>query len=1289
VEAYYLNGDRVVQDSGARYALTLEAPDGSKSSLGTQSTNAYGTFSFQLALKKNQPLGYYTVHAKGRSGAEMTGQFQVAEFKPPNFKVTLTLDKQFAAIGDTVQAKSQSNYLFGSPVEGGKATYYVTRQQTQFAPQGWDQYSFGRQWYWPDEPPQVPSDVLQVSNTLGSDGSSAQAVQVGTDLPYAMTYQVDMQTTDVSNLSVSDSKTFTALPADKLIGVQSDWVANAGQPFSVKVIVTDPTGAPLDGQSVHVELDSMSYSAATQVVSGSEVAHNQIQYVKVAEADVTSAKDAQTVSLSAPKSGPYRIRANFSGSNDDTTASDTQIWVAGPQPVNWGTQNPDQLQIKLDKTQYKTGDTATALIQSPYPSGELYFAVIRADTLYHSVIKVSGGAPQVRFRVTADMLPNAAVEAVLVRTGAPLPKLQPGSLTSLARVGFAPFDIKLDDKYLKARIAPAHASLEPGTRQTVALSLTDVTGAPVRGQFTVMVVNEAVLQLSGYRPPDLVKTVYAERTIDTRFGDNRPSVVLAPIPSPVQKGWGYGGGFLAGAASTRIRKNFQPLAYFNGAILTDASGRASVTFTLPDDLTTWRVLVVATGASSGADSLRFANSDATFITTKPLVTNPLLPQFARPGDTFDGGVSVTNTAGETGTLSIDGSLEPTSVFTNVSVPGGGLIPATQFLTGGQLVNHAHLDTSAPGTATQAYRFTIKAGPPIAPSRVQFVTKLGSATDAFEVPFVVEPLPVTEYVVDTGVTDTHVSVPLSVDKNVSNAAGGLHVSIASTILPDLSGPQLGAMTAQESLPLLEPLASRLEITTSSKDLEDALRAKSEKHTDIRAIHTLLAQTAAPMIDDLQRLQMPDGGLASWPGGKTSDRWVTPYAAMSLAHAQAAGFAVDATMLASLKSFLEHELANPAEGDSCSSMWCKNYLRLQALIALSEMGETRDDFLSNIYDGRNDFDIVTRLQLARYLLKVPGWSAQADALAAQIEQTVYETGRFATINYPEQWGWLASPTAARAQTLRLFLVRHADPAMLDKLANSLLALRVKGSWQDSYDNAQALRALVDYLDAQPTPPNFSALVQLAGNTILQAQFVGYTKSLAFTDLSMSQLPRGQSSLVLSKTGQGRLHYVVSYGYALNGDQPGALAGVRITREIRPANQNGVVGSMGIAPPGQPLTLPPGQVWDIGLQVITDHPIDHVVITDPLPAGLEAVDTSFQTSTPYFQARGDSWEIDYQQIYRDKIVAYASRLEAGVYDIHYLVQSVTPGTFGWPGAQAQLEYAPEEFGRTASTTLIISSP
>ncbi|MEH2172477.1 MAG: hypothetical protein V7K45_06305 [Nostoc sp.] len=48
----------------------------------------------------------------------------------------------------------------------------------------------------------------------------------------------------------------------------------------------------------------------------------------------------------------------------------------------------------------------------------------------------------------------------------------------------------------------------------------------------------------------------------------------------------------------------------------------------------------------------------------------------------------------------------------------------------------------------------------------------------------------------------------------------------------------------------------------------------------------------------------------------------------------------------------------------------------------------------------------------------------------------------------------------------------------------------------------------------------------------------------------------------------------------------------------------------------------------------------------------------------------------------IAYADHFKPGVYTLYYLVRSVTPSKFSWPGAQVHLQYAPEEFGRTAKS-------
>ncbi|MEP0812169.1 alpha-2-macroglobulin family protein [Trichocoleus sp. ST-U2] len=1245
--AYYLQNGNIQQDKNASYKVTLLNPDGQKTDLGTQTTNEFGSFSLEVPFKTNQPLGYYSIQAKGKSGVEVLGDFRVAEFKPPNFKVELNLDKEFALKDQQVEAKSTSNYLFGAPVEGGKAEYYVTRSQADFKPKGWEQFSFGRQWFWPEESPTVSSDVLQSNQVLDGKGNS-QIVKIAKDVPYPMTYRVDVQVSDVSNLSVSDSKTFTVLPSDRLIGLQSNFVADALQSLPVQVIVTDPTGKVMEGQRVRVELQQMKYSSVTRVVEGSNTAKNQVEYKTVAQTEVKSGNNPQSVSLTPPESGSYRIRANFANTKDEVTATDLQIWATGGNAVTWGESDRDRLEVKLDKDTYKPGETATALIQSPYPEAELYFAVVRDKPLYKTITKVKGGAPQIQFQVTPEMLPNAAVEAVLVRQGVPLSQVEPGSLENLVRIGFAPFKTNLDDKYLKVQVTPIQTQLEPGVPETVQLELKDAQGNPAQGQFTVMAVNEAVLQLSGYRPPDLVQTVYAEQPISTRFSDNRPNVVVQPTSMTKPKGWGYGGGQSAGAANTRTRKDFQALAYYNGSVLTDATGKAEVTFKLPDDLTTWRVMAVATDGN-----LHFGNGEATFITTKPLLSNPILPQFARPGDRLEAGLSVTNNTQQTGNLAINGVANGSLQFAN---------------------KPANLQTKAE-SGTRAYRFPIVAGS-AGKSQVKFTTQLNGTADAFEVPLEVKALEITEQVVESGTTTNQVKIPLNVDKKVVPDAGGLEISLASTLIPEITAPARQVLQ-DEQLPFLEPAASQLAIASS-------LQTLSQKYGQTFAQFNP-TQQANQSLEHLQKLQQPDGGFAAWPGQQKSDPLVSPYAAQALARASKAGLTVEPRMVSRLTTYLKKILADPGQYDFCKQPLCKNQVRLEALSALAELGEKRNDFLADIYAQRSQFDPVTQIKLAHYLSQFPEWQEESQTLSKQFQQNIYQTGRTATVNLPQGLSWLNSSTTAQAQALRLAIAQKSNPEILDRLLQSLLALRRNGTWQNTYDNAQALTALVEYSQTQPTPPNFAAMVKLAGKKLTSAQFKGYTNPSQDLKVPMTQLPRDRHDLIVQKSGQGTLHYLVAYRYRLQGNQPGRFNGLRVTREIRPASEEKVLRKLSLYASDEPLTVKSGQVFDIGLEIITDHPVNRVVISDPLPAGFEAVDASFQTSTAALQAKEDNF--GFKTIYRDRIVAYSDRLEAGVYSLHYLVRSVTPGTFLWPGAEAHLQYAPEEFGRSASSTLKVS--
>ncbi|HKW44938.1 MAG TPA: Ig-like domain-containing protein, partial [Candidatus Eremiobacteraceae bacterium] len=1172
--AFALSGGVIRREGGVPFRVTLDDPNGNHTLLGTTSADSFGAFSISAPLTKNQALGYYTVTATGNDGLVITGDFRVAQFRAPNFKVALTLDKKYVTAGASVNAQATSSYLFGAPVEGGTAQYYVTRTQAAITPKGWDTYTFGPQWFWPDQAPDVQSDVLQTTQTIDSKGASALTIPVAADLPFPMSYRVDMQTTDVSHLSVSDSKSFTALPSLDLIGLHNDWVATAGKPFTENVIVVDPDGSPVAGKRVHLELQSMNYIWAGQIVEGGEAPQDRVLYTTVDQTDVSSGTSAVAISFTPKSSGSYRIRANFADAPGTGTESDDIIYASGDEPYAWGNENPDGVQVKLDKSNYKVGDLATALIESPYPAAELYFAVIRRGVIMSQISQVKGSAPRVQFRVTPDMIPNAAVQAVLVRRGRPIGQLASGSLDSLARAGFAPFNTDLGAHYLKLAVRPARATIEPGQTQTVRLSLHDSAGRATAGELAVMVINEAVLQLTGYRPPDLVKIVFADQPVSTRFSDSRPNVVLSKQKLAGEKGWGYGGGFSGGAAGTRVRTNFQPIAYYNGAVRTDATGNASVSFALPDDLTTWRVMAVAIGAPGepgSPDPLTFGQADATFIANKPLVTNALLPQFARPGDEFQGGVSVTNSTGAPAQVSIKGLLTGPLAFA------------------GPTSSEAASYSSPVGTS--AYRFDMKVGSNGTAS-VRFDSTLSGRADAFSVPLDVVTRNVLESTVESGSTQSTATVPVRRGPDVAPDMGGLRIMLASSLVPEVAGPAR-QMIDDYPLPFAETAASRLR---AAADI--AIINKRFAHPLSGVDPVAVASTA---VSQLEVLQLGNGGLAIWPGAKKASPLDSSYAALALVRAKEAGLSVDAGLLQRLGAYLASNLSNPYD-DICTTDLCAAEARFADLQALAALGHRRTDFLPEIYDMRDRLCDVTRIELALYLSQTPGWESQAKGMSDAIARNVYITGRGAALSLPQSWRWYDSNTAAQAHALRLFVARGAASDVLDKMLKSLLGMRRNGVWGESYDNAEALDAIIDYGVAQGPAPDFNATAALSPSKHLLAneRFVGYTDPERQTSVPMAHLPGQAAMLTLTRAGTGTLHFVVSYEYKPVNGLPGAINGVRVLREVRPANKSQVLDEIGVDVPGQPLSLPAGNVYDVGVQIIVDHYVDHVIIDDPLPAG-----------------------------------------------------------------------------------------
>ena len=130
------------------------------------------------------------------------------------------------------------------------------------------------------------------------------------------------------------------------------------------------------------------------------------------------------------------------------------------------------------------------------------------------------------------------------------------------------------------------------------------------------------------------------------------------------------------------------------------------------------------------------------------------------------------------------------------------------------------------------------------------------------------------------------------------------------------------------------------------------------------------------------------------------------------------------------------------------------------------------------------------------------------------------------------------------------------------------------------------MLAYARTQGPPPHFSATLKVGGVS-RSVTFDGYVRTSEDISIPMRDLSRDATSIDITKTGTGRLHYAVLYRYRPNDTQPGAYLSIRIDRILAAGRQSDdVLGTFGIAA-AAPLKVAAGNVFEMEDRIIVDHP------------------------------------------------------------------------------------------------------
>ncbi len=1274
-------GDQVRDVAGEELEVQVRDANYEVVETATLAAGPFGTLTHELKIPPDASLGQWTVHlAKpGVEGSEsMAGSFLVMTYRAPAFEIKLEGQPKDATAGEKAELTVQADYHFGSPVAGQPARYSVQVSPTDFRlPGDFGDYSVVNRFSQADEDyDDTGYGYQEPSVTVASDEAAldkAGALKIPLDLapapdqkPLPRTYETFVTVTDVDQRQVSTHGSFLVHPAALYAGLGNDnFVAEAGRPYTVKVIAADHQGKLAPGKKISTTLYHRTWQNVRRKSPGAayEYVSRRVDE-KVSEASVTSDKLPVELALNPEKPGYYWVLAEITDDQGRVNQAGLDFYVSGAGPVGWHLGNDDRLTLVPDRQEYQPGQTARIMVQSPFEQGMGLMTVERAGVRQSRVFKIDSQTPILEVPLTEDDTPNVFVSVLLAR-GRIADKPDETGLDfgkPAIRLGYTELKVPSKKDLLTVSVAPDKKEVGPGGEVEVSLAVTDGQGRPVKeAEVALIAADAAVVQLagdSGYYP----NTQYhRDRPLLIKTADNLVSLIGRQAWGLKGGNAGGGGGEMMAAlakSADDVRRAFSALAWFEPRVALDQDGRAKVKMKMPENLTTFKIYAVATGhgrkTGTGLDSV---------LVTRDLLARSALPNYAGVGDEFAAAMVVTNRGKKEGQATV--KLEGEN-FTLMD----GQAEKTVAVGPGQ---------------SQEVSFRVKAGQA---AQAKFLFSVSMNGDKDRVEFAVPVSPSNQLSTQASyerLAPGEWRTDLAVTEGLDQTRGGLSLEISPSLVGVLTEPFDWMRLYPHGC--VEQNTSKGYASLVWLRLKDRMEPTPEKEAAAR-------KNVTDILSRLTKWEYSGGynfwpNTYDWPGRSV---YLTAYVLDFMLSAQADGFELpDPAIIGRLTSFLKGALSG--ENKSWPAWYSETAVRQSksyALAMLSRAGDNAAAYIEVMYSDRHNLGLFELINLARAVKFQPphqGQAGQLGELLALIAKHLNVTAgeiqlAEAPEGAPEIW---SSSVRTTAMTLTALTEIAPDSALMPSIVRWLVSASRAGHFGTTQNNAAVLSALSAYVKVmEPESPDLTVTARLGETELAQAVFKSFTDPAVTGTAPLTAIPHEAPSVVYTVEGHGQAWASLTMKTAptepdLSAATSGGFMLSRSFTVVTPEK-----GQPGVN------TFQRGQVVRVSVTMMVPAPRHEVVLEDRVPAGFEPINFNLADADLTLlnlaqnEDEGENRGIrtgywyNHQEIWPDRVAVYATRLDAGVYTFSYLARAVTPGTYVTPGPRAEEMYAPETSGR-----------
>jgi uncharacterized protein YfaS (alpha-2-macroglobulin family) len=1230
---------------------------------------------FRLPPNAATGYGYLNVFFPGptKYGTTTTVGFSIAEYRKPEFLTTVTTDQPSYVQGQTIDATVSVRYVFGAPVAGQQVSWTAFRQPLLTPPSDWDTYQFGDQdavqrAFLPPGvggPPtgQFGAQIKTGAATTNDQGEATIKLPVdiakqGID----QTITIEATATDVNHQPVSGRVRVPARLSDLAIGLlPAAQVAPTDQKQLVGVASVTPSGAPLPHTSLTATIYRRTFTSEYSGNGFASPSWKQVPHdTQVTTRSIkTDARGQGSFSFTPTQGGAYYLVVQGTSAGGTAARSALTVYASTAGFSDWGPSNNTVISLKPDRSQYRVGQTAHILVAAPFAHAEALITLERSDISRHWVQALPTNSSTIDVPITLADLPNIFVGVTVYRGW------RKGSPPDW-RTGAVNLKVSVDPKLLKVKVSQNRSRYHPGEQVTYTITTTDVKGRPVSAQVSLALVDTAVLALLSdqslpiltalYGPsPDTIQT-FSQGVISIDHLQQRPNFRVLP---PGGLGGGGGGGpptvtgaLLPSQKGTKVRKVFKDTAYWFAHVVTNASGKATVTVTLPDNLTTWQLSVRGITANQ-----QVGQATLDTFSTQDLIIRPVTPRFLLEGDSLQVGAVVNN--------NIDQAVDA-----DLSIAPSGL--AIQGLAARRVSIPAH------GEKLVTWRATVPPGQQAVLTYRLTPTTSDVQGDAVQVTIPVhEPL-TGETVATSGEVFGSIKQAVIVPASAQRQPGALTVQVAASLTAGMGR----ALDTFQPTPYdsNDDIAARVMAAAALHSVPASLSGLSvEQYNDLPSV---MQKDIARLVANQQR----DGGWAWFPGpNQKSDMTVTSDVAM--AFAEAGGKGVPPSTVAKVDDYLpKFASCNPTAQSIYASLAHAKLLKAAppAPSNSTELVACPSGYLQDVLklDPASVADVAWTFQ--------GGGHSEAMTLVSALDSRAMISATGA------HWeGGNQSAVYATAHVLNALLQVSPNDPFVAASARWLMLARDGSAWDSSRDSAQALSALTAYARAaKEGKASYRYAVQLNGATELSGRYTNATvrqASSAVLPLKMLGQAKRNSLMVARQPvngnlGTGPFYYVAQLQYYLQARNIAARnQGISVSRRYLDLSNNPIDSA------------PAGSVVQVQLTITTGQTLSHLEIDDPIPSGFEPIDQSLNTSQ---QGLFPGWQLpqpapgtqnlgfflDRTDLRDDRVSLFATSLLPGTYTYSYLTTATTSGTYGVAPTHATEAFFPEVFGRSAGQDFVV---